>query len=143
MQLSKAKWYTKLDIRCPYNLIRMAEGDVWKTAFHTRYGLFESLVLPFGLTNAPATFQAYINETLSAYLDRYCAAFLDDTIVYSETYEENVIHVRQVLQRLSDTRLHLNSKKCQFHRTETTYLGLVIGQNGIRIQSEKIETVQN
>ena len=67
----------------------MAEGDEWKTASSTRYGLFESLVMPFGLTNAPATFQAYINETLSAYLDRFCSAFLDDTIVYSETYEEH------------------------------------------------------
>ena len=143
MQLSKAKWYTKLDIRGAYNLIRMAEGDEWKTAFRTRYGLFESLVMPFGLTNAPATFQAYINETLSAYLDRFCSAFLDDTIVYSETYEEHVIHVRQVLQQLSDAGLHLNPKKCEFHRTETTYLGLVIGRNGIRMQPEKIETVQN
>ena len=65
MQLSKAKYFTKLDIRGAYNLIRMAEGDKWKTAFRTRYGLFVSLVMPFGLTNAPATFQAYINETLS------------------------------------------------------------------------------
>ena len=94
MQLSKAKWYIKLDIRGAYNLITMAEGDEWKTAFHTCYGLFESLVMPFGLTNAPATFQAYINETLSVYLDRFYSAFLDNTIVYSETYEEHVIHVR-------------------------------------------------
>jgi hypothetical protein len=62
MQLSRAQWYTKLDIRGAYNLIRMAEGEEWKTAFRTRYGLFETLVMPFGLTNAPATFQAYINE---------------------------------------------------------------------------------
>ena len=98
MQLSRAKYFTKLDIRGAYNLIRMADGDEWKTAFRTRYGLFESLVMPFGLTNAPATFQTYINETLSAYLDRFCSAFLDDTIIYSETLEEHVIHVRQVLQ---------------------------------------------
>ena len=69
MQLSKAKWYTKLDIRGAYNMIRMAEGKEWKTAFRTHYGLFESLVMPFGLTNDPATFQAYINKTLSSYLD--------------------------------------------------------------------------
>ena len=94
MQLSKAKWYTKLDIRGAYNLIRMAEDDAWKTAFRTCYGLFESLVRPFGLTNAPATFQVYINETLSAYLYRFCSPFLDNTIVYSETYEEHVIHGR-------------------------------------------------
>ena len=94
MQLSKARYFTKLDIRGAYNLIRMAEGDEWKTAFRTRYGLFESLVMPFGLTNTPATFQAYINETLSEYLDRFCSAFLDDTIVYSETLEEHIVHVR-------------------------------------------------
>ena len=143
MHLSKAKWYTKLDIRGAYNLIRMAAGDQWKAVFRTRYSLFESLVMPFGLTNAPATFQAYINETLSAYLDRFCSAFLDDTIVYSETYKEHVIHVRQVLQQLSDVGLHLNPKKCEFHQTETTYLGLVIGRNGIQMQPERIETVQN
>ena len=93
MQLSKAKYFTKPDIRGSYNLIQMAEGDEWKTAFRTRYGLFESLVMPFGLTNAPATFQAYIKETLSEYLDRFCSAFLDDTIVYSETLEKHIIHV--------------------------------------------------
>ena len=71
--------------------------------------------MPFGLTNAPATFQAYINETLSSYLDRFCSAFLDDTIVYSETLEEHIVHVRQVLRRLSDAGLHLNPKKCEFH----------------------------
>src|SRR6266699_2764771 len=112
-------------------------------AFRTRYGLFESLVMPFGLTNAPVTFQAYINETLSSYLDRFCSAFLDDTIVYSETLEEHITHVRQVLQQLSKAGLHLNPKKCEFHRTETTYLGLVIGRNGIQMQPEKVEAIKN
>ena len=115
MQLSKARYFTKLDIRGAYNLIRMAEGDEWKTAFRTRYGLFESLVMSFGLTNAPATIQTYINETLSEYLDRFCSAFLDDTIVYSETLEEHIVHVRQELQRLSNAGLHLNPRKCEFH----------------------------
>ena len=99
---SKAKYFTKLDIRGAYNLIRMAEGDEWKTAFRTRYGLFESLLMPFGLTNAPATFQAYINETLSEYLDRFCSAFLDDTIVYSETLEE---HMSTSARYYSDCRM--------------------------------------
>jgi hypothetical protein len=116
MQLSRAKYFTKLDIRGAYNLIRMADGDEWKTAFRTRYGLFESLVMPFGLTNAPATFQAYINETLSSYLDRFCSAFLDDTIVYSETLEEHIVHVRQVLRRLSDAGLHLNPRSASSTR---------------------------
>ena len=88
-----AKWYTKLDIRGAYNLIRMAEVEEWKTTFQTRYGLFESLVMPFGLTNAPTSSQTYINETLVEFLDRFCSAFLNDTIVYSETYDEHVVHV--------------------------------------------------
>jgi hypothetical protein len=71
MNLSKAKWFTKLDIGGAYNLIRMAEGEEWKTAFCTRYGLFESLVMPFGLTNTPATFQNYINDVLAPDLDRF------------------------------------------------------------------------
>ena len=143
MQLSKAKYFTKLDIRGAYNLIRMAEGDEWKTAFRTQYGLFESLVIPFGLTNAPATFQAYINETLSEYHDRFCSAFLDDTIVYSETLDKYIIHVHQVLQRLSDAGLHLNPRKCDFHQTETTYLGLIIGRNGVSMQPEKVHVIQD
>jgi hypothetical protein len=74
MNLSKAKWFTKLDIRGAYNLIHMAEGEEWKTTCRTRYGLFESLVMPFGLTNAPATFQNYNNDILAPYLDHFCAA---------------------------------------------------------------------
>ena len=72
----------------------MTDGDEWKTTFRTSYGLFESLVMPSGLTNAHATFQAYINETLSEYLDHFCSAILDDTIVYSETLEEHIVYVR-------------------------------------------------
>ena len=142
MQLSKTQYFTKLDIRGSYNLIRMAKGDEWKTAFRTRYGLFESLVMPFGLINAPATFQAYINETLSEYLDRFCSAFLDNTIVYPQTLEEYIVHVRQVLQQLSDAGLHLNSKKCEFHQTKTSYLGLIIGRNVVRMQPEKVQAIQ-
>ena len=132
MLLSKAKWYTKLDIRVAYNLFRMKEGEEWKTACRTRYGLFESQIMLFGLTTAPATCQTYINETLAQFLDRFCSAFLNDTIIYSKTYKEHMEHVRQVLKRLSDARLHLNPQKCEFHRIEITYLGLVIGRKGIQ-----------
>ena len=121
----------------------MKEGEEWKTAFRTRYGLFKSLVMPFGLTNAPATFQTYINETLAQFLDRFCSAFIDDTIIYSKTYKEHMEHVRQVLKRLSDAGLHLNPQKCEFHCTEITYLGLVIGRKGIPMQQEKIQAVQS
>jgi hypothetical protein len=89
MNLSKAKWFTKLDICRTYNLICMAEGEEWKTAFHTRYGLLESLVMPFGLTNALVTFQNYINDVLAPYVDHFCTAYLNDTLIYSDNFEEH------------------------------------------------------
>jgi len=78
MQLSKARYYTTLDVRGAYNLLRIAEGEEWKTAFRTRYGLFESVVMPFGLTNAPVDFQRFINDVLHPFLDNFCTAYLDD-----------------------------------------------------------------
>jgi hypothetical protein len=101
MQLSKAKYFTTLDIRGAYNLVRMAEGEEWKTAFRTRYGLSESPVMPFGLTNAPANFQAFINDVLRPFLDRFCTAYLDDILIYSETIEEHREDIKQVLDALS------------------------------------------
>ena len=99
--------------------------------------------MPFALTNVPVTFEAYINQTLSEYLDHFCSTFLDDTIIYSKTLEEHIIHIRQVLQRLSNSGLHLNPKKCEFHQTETTYLGLIIGHSGVRMQPEKDQAIQD
>jgi hypothetical protein len=89
MNLSKAKWFTKLDIHRAYNLICMAKGEEWKTTFHTHYSLFESLVMPFGLTNTPATFQNYINNILVPYLDHFCTTYLDDTLIYCDNFEKH------------------------------------------------------
>src|SRR5690606_15481279 len=110
-QLSQAKIYTTLDIRGAYNLVRMAEGDEWKTAFRTRYRLFESLVMPFGLTNAPADFQYFIKDTLRPFLDQYCTAYLDDILIYSNNIDEHRDHVKQVLEALSAVGLYLKPEK--------------------------------
>jgi hypothetical protein len=107
MRLSKARWFTKLDVRGAYNLIRMAEGEEWKTAFRTRYGLFESLVMPFGLTNAPADFQRFINDGLTTFLDRFVTAYLDDILIYSDTLEEHRVHVRQVLETPAKSKVRV------------------------------------
>src|SRR5690606_21684345 len=117
-QLSKARYYTALDIRAAYNLIRVAEGEEWKTAFRTRYGLFESLVMPFGLTYAPADFQRFIDEALHPFLNRFCTAYLDDILIYSNNLKDHQQHVRQVLEALQANGLHLKPEKCEFHRTE-------------------------
>jgi hypothetical protein len=143
MNLSRAKWFTKLDIRGAYNLIRMAEGEEWKTTFHTRYGLFESLVMPFHLTNTPATFQNFINDVLTLYLDRFCTAYLDDTLIYSDTFEEYQEYVNLVLEAFEKATFHLKPEKCGFHHQEVKYLGLIISTEGINMDSEKITAVQN
>jgi hypothetical protein len=143
MNLSRAKWFTKLDIRGAYNLIRMAEGEEWKTAFRTRYGLFESLVMPFGLTNAPATLQNFINDVLAPDLDRFCTAYLDDTLIYCDTFEEYQEHVNLVLEAFEKAGLYLKPEKCEFHRQEVKYLGLIISTEGIKMDPEKITAVQD
>ena len=101
-RLRTAKYFTKLDLKGAYNLVRIAEGDEWKTAFRTRYGHFEYLVMPFGLTNAPATFQAFLNDVLRESLDTFVVIYLDDILIYSDTLEEHYEHVRSVLQRLKN-----------------------------------------
>ena len=130
MRLAGAKYYTTLDIRGAYNLVRMAEGEEWKTAFRTQYGLFESLVMPFGLCNAPSDFQALINDVLRPYLDVFCTAYLDDILIYSDNLIEHKAQVRQVLSALRKAGLHLQPEKCKFHQTEVKYLGLIITRNG-------------
>jgi hypothetical protein len=99
-RLSRARKYTKLDIISAFNRLRIKDGDEWKTAFRTRYGLFEYLVMPFGLCNGPASFQNFINDTLREYLDIFCTAYLDDILIYSETEEEHERHVKLILEKL-------------------------------------------
>ena len=97
-QVAKARNFTKLDLRHGYNLIRIAEGDEWKTRFRTKYGLFEYLVMPFGLCNAPATLQAMINKVLRELLDEGVIVYIDDILIYSETEEEHTSLIQIVLQ---------------------------------------------
>jgi len=141
MQLFKAHYYTTLDVREAYNLLRMAEGEEWKTAFRTRYGLFESLVMPFGLTNAPADFQRFINNILHPFLDNFCTAYLDNILIYSETLAEHKVHIKKVLEVLAKAGLHLKPEKCEFYKTEVRYLGLILSNDSIKIDPEKIEVV--
>lgn len=136
-----AKIFTKLDLKDAYHRIRIREGDEWKTAFRCRYGHYEYLVMPFGLANAPATFQRYIHEALDGLLDTVCVAYLDDILIYSRDVKEHVKHVRSVLARLKKWKLFANPKKCQFHTESTTFLGHQISPYGIRIDRERIAAV--
>lgn len=144
-QIGKAKWFTKLDIIAAFNKIRVAEGDEWKTAFNTRFGLFEWLVTPFGLANAPSTFQRYINESLREYLDDFVSAYVDDVLIYtSGTLKEHQQKVKQVLQRLMDAGLQIDIDKCEFSVQTTKYLGFIIeAGKGIRMDPQKVQAIQD
>jgi hypothetical protein len=111
-----AKIYTKLDLRDAYHRIRIKPGDKWKTAFRTRYGLWEYTVMPFGLINAPATFQAYINGALKGLLDITCVVYMDDICIFSSSIKEHAKYVREVLTRLRKAGLYVKLSKCEFNK---------------------------
>jgi hypothetical protein len=142
LRLQKAKYITKRDIRGAYNLVRMAAGEEWKTAFRTQYGLFESLVMLFGLTNAPASFQHFINDVLRPYLDVFVTAYLDDILMYSNNLNDHRNHVLKVLEALSKAGLHLKPEKCEFHQQEVKYLGFNISTSGTKMDPAKVATIQ-
>ena len=140
-RLRSAKVFTKLDLKGAYNLIRIAEGDEWKTAFRTRYGHFEFLVMPFGLCNAPATFQAFLNDVLRECLDTVVVIYLDDILIYSQDKETHTADVRRVLKLLSDAQLQVNLEKCEFGVDKVEFLGYIISPEGISIDPAKVAVI--
>lgn len=140
-RLSRARIFSKLDIISAFNRLRIKEGDEWKMAFRTRYGLFEYLVMPFGLCNGPALFQHYINDTLQEYLNVFCTAYLDDILIYSDNEAEHTMHVRLILAKLREAGLQVDITKCEFHVTEVSYLGLIVTTEGIKMDPKKVSAI--
>ena len=139
--LQNASVFTKLDLRNAYHLVRIREGDEWKTAFNTTSGHYEYLVLPFGLTNAPAVFQNLVNDVLRDMLNRFVFVYLDDILIFSNSLSEHVRHVHSVLQRLLENRLFVKAEKCQFHQETISFLGYVISPGTIQMDRQKVEAV--
>lgn len=140
-KLRTAVIFTKLDLRGAYNLIRIRAGHEWKTAFRTRFGHYEYLVMPFGLCNAPATFQHLINDVLRDFLDLFVIAYLDDILIFSESLDLHRKHVCQVLGRLRLHRLYAKAEKCEFEQESIQFLGLIISSTGIRMDPQKVSAV--
>ena len=139
--LSKAGFYTKIDLRGAYNLLRIALGEEWKTAFRTNRGLFEYLVMPFGLTNAPASFQHLMNHIFGDMIGVCVIVYLDDILVYSLRLSEHIEHVREVLKRLRNNHLYAKLEKCEFHTRRVEFLGYVVSNEGIEMDKAKVEAV--
>jgi hypothetical protein len=140
-RLGEAEIFTSLDLKDAYWLVRIREGDEWKTAFRTRYGLFEYLIMPFGLTNCPGNFQSHVNDCFSDMIDRFVQNFLDDFLIYSKR-DEHVQHVREVLQCVIDKKLSVNLKKCTFHTTSVQFLGYEISPTGVNMLPDRVEAIK-
>eukprot|EP00833_Pecoramyces_ruminatium_P016170 jgi/Orpsp1_1/1190202/evm.model.d7180000077406.1 len=133
--------FSKFDLKSAYNLVRIKEGDEYKTAFNTKFGHFEHLVMPFGLTNAPAVFQSFVNDIFAEDIGKYCQVYLDDIVVYSRTLEEHVEHVQTILKKLIENKLVAKKAKCELHKLKIPFLGHVVSRHGVETDPEKIKAV--
>ncbi|KAL0180387.1 hypothetical protein M9458_025829 [Cirrhinus mrigala] len=139
--LQGAKVFTKLDLRNAYHLIRIREGDEWKTAFDTPMGHYEILVLPFGLTNAPAVFQGMVNSVLVDMINQFVFVYLNDILIFSPPLQVHTQHVHQVFQRLLENQLYVKAEKCKFHSKSVTFLGYVVSAGEIKPDPAKVKAV--
>lgn len=141
-RLFKAKYFTSLDLRSGYNQVRVNPGDAEKTAFRTRYGHYEFLVLSFGLTNAPATFMRLMNDLFHDFLDVFVIVYIDDILVFSETFEDHKEHLRLVLQRLRNEKLFAQPSKCSIGKLSTKFVGFQISRGKISCDESKIKAIK-
>jgi hypothetical protein len=142
-RICKAKIFTKLDIQQAFHRIRMTQDSEDFTTFRTRYGTYKYKVLPFGLTNGPATFQRFINDILLEHLDDFCSAYMDDILIYSATAEEHEMHVKKIMAILQAHGLQADIKKSEFGVTKTKFLGFIVGTDGIEVDPEKISVIND
>ena len=140
-QLSKAKVFCKVDLRSGYHQIKIRPEDIPKTTFSTRYGLFEYLVMSFGLTNAPAHFMYLMNSVFMPELDKFVVMFIDNILVYSQNEEEHAEHLRIFFTRLRDNQLYAKFSKCKFWLNKIPFLGHVLSGDGISVDPTKVQEV--
>jgi Reverse transcriptase (RNA-dependent DNA polymerase)/RNase H-like domain found in reverse transcriptase len=139
----KAHIYTKIELRHAFHLVRVAEGDKWKTAFRTRYGSFEWMVMLFGLTNGPAVFQHFMNKIFTDLLDVCVVVYLDDILIYSNNPSLHQDRVTEVLWCLRQHNLFAREDKCEFHRTLVEFLGYSLLPEGLTMSDEKVKAIQD
>lgn len=141
--LKGAKWFTKLDIWLSYNNVYIQEGDQWKAAFKTLFGLFKPTIMFFGMCNSPAMFQSMMNTIFTNLIDKGgVIIYMDDILIYIKTEKELEQHMKEVLGILKDNDLFLKTKKCQFHKQHMEYLGIIISPNKIKMDPKKLNGIR-
>ena len=140
-RLGQARVFSKLDLAQGYHQIAMAHDSVEKTAFCTNIGQWEYLVMPFGLCNAPSTFQRLMNEVFKQELNSFILVYLDDILIYSHSVEEHWKHLVHALEKLRRAQLFGRLHKCEFLKSKVDYLGFEVGHDGIRTSPEKVNAI--
>ncbi|CAA0825697.1 Uncharacterized mitochondrial protein AtMg00860, partial [Striga hermonthica] len=142
-QLRGACVFSKIDLRSGYHHLKIKESVIAKTAFRTRYGHYEFIVMPFGLSNAPSVFMDLMNRIFHPYLDQFVIVFIDYILIYSKSQKEHEEHLRVVLETLRQEKLYAKFSKCEFWLQRVSFLGHVITQAGIEVDLSKVSAVQN
>lgn len=140
-ELAGASWFTTLDLISGYHQVRLKPGEEYKTAFQTHHGQFEFLVMAFGLSGAPGTFQGAMNSTLAPLLRRCVIVFFDDILIYSKSFEDHITHLKEVLTLLQQHQWHVKLSKCKFAQREISYLGHRISQADVSTDEAKVEAI--